>query len=130
MFGNWWVLKPIDAALELDAGLGVTEDDVASERWIERGNQHAVLAPRVHHRERAHRIGAGAVGVQPLALRPIEVAVETHPRPRAVARRAPVGRLVSAAHARLFSESLRSAASDIACRGACTPSHNSIESAA
>ena len=44
-------------------------DDVGHRR----GDQRAVVAPRVHHRDRAHRVRADAVRVQPLLLAELEL---------------------------------------------------------
>ena len=66
-----------------DAHVDVREEHVPPARRIERGHEQAVVAAAVHAREGGARVGARAVGVQPLPARAGEVALHDHARPGA-----------------------------------------------
>ena len=59
-----------------DGDVDVGEQDVASARRVEGGDEEAVVAARVHAGERRAGVGAGAVGVQPLAAGAGEIAAD------------------------------------------------------
>src|SRR5688572_25608854 len=87
--------QTISAAIVLhgDGRVRVAEDDGATERRLERGDEGTVVAPRVEQRHGAHGVRAGAVRVEPLALTGGELAAGLHDGPRTAARRAPLALL-------------------------------------
>src|SRR5262249_14311977 len=98
-------------------------DHVPAERGIERSDERAVIAARVHQRDGAHRVSAGAVRVEPLALARTYFAAGVDGGPGAVHGGAPVVALHL--HGCLAASAARPAAKS-GSSGAAAPSQSSI----
>src|SRR5262249_18285912 len=70
--------EPVRALPDGDGRLEMTHDDVAIDGGIEGGDEQAVVAARMPHRDGAHGVAARAVGVQPLHLAAFETPADAY----------------------------------------------------